>query len=81
MRKVIRACEKKIQVRISCLWLVSRPPKSGCFFGKFTVKQTLKSFPGRKKSLKCPVFGFSNSFLYGLEESRELRFLISWFLE
>ena len=42
------------------------------FFGKLTVEQVLKSFSGRNNSLKPPVFGFSNSFLYGLEESREL---------
>ena len=75
-----RACEKKIQVRISCLWLVSRPPKSGCFFGKLTVEQVLKSFSGRNNPLKPPVFGFCDSLPFGLEESRELKALIRWVL-
>ena len=49
----------------------SRTLKSGCFFGKFTVEQDLKLFSGRNNSLKPPVFGFSDSFPFGLEESRE----------
>ena len=56
------------------------PPKSGCFFGKFVVEQVSKSFSGRNNSLKAPVFRFSNSLLYGLEELRKLRALISWVL-
>ena len=43
---------------ISCLWLVSRPPKCKCFLGKFTVDEVLKLFSGRNNSLKLPVFGF-----------------------
>ena len=62
---------KKSQVKIFCLWLVSKSPKSGCFLGKFTVEQVLKSFSGRNYSLKPPVFGFCDSLLFGLEESRE----------
>ena len=46
-----------MQVKISCPWLVSRPPKFGCFFlGKFTAEQVLKSYSDRKNSLKPPVF-------------------------
>ena len=58
-------------VRVSCLWLVYRLPKSGYFFGKFTAELILKSLLGRNKSLEAPVFGFSNSHPYDLEESRE----------
>ena len=32
--------------------------KTGCFFGKFTAEQVLKSFSGRNNSLKPPFFGF-----------------------
>ena len=35
-----------------------RPPKSECFFGKFTAEQVFKSFSGRNNSLQPPVFGF-----------------------
>ena len=63
-----------------CLWLVSSPPKSGCFFEKFTVEQVLKSFSCRISSQKPPVFGFYDSFPYDLEESIELEALISWVL-
>ena len=73
-----RACEKKLKSKFSCLWLVSRPPKSGCFFGNFTEEHVLESFSGRNNSLEQPVFRFSNSLPYGLEESRgQLRALIS----
>ena len=41
------------------------------FFGKFTAEQVLKSFSGRNSSQELPVFGFSNSLSYGLQESRE----------
>ena len=68
---------KKITVQISCLLLLYRPPKSGCFFGKFTAEQVLKSFSGRNNSLK-PVFGFCDNLPFGLEESRELRPSIRW---
>ena len=44
-------CAKKIQVWMSCLQLVSRPPKSGCFFGNFTAELVLKSFSGGYNSL------------------------------
>ena len=71
------ACEE-IQVWISCLWLVFRPLKSGCFFGNIFVELVLKSFSGRNYYLEPPVFWFSNSFLYGLEESRQLWILIRW---
>ena len=53
-----------------------RPPKSTCFFKKFMAEQVLKSFLGRKNSLKSPVFEFSNSLPFVHEESRELRALI-----
>ena len=49
-------------------------------FGKFTVKQVLKSFSGRNNSQGPFVFGFCNSLSYGLEKSRELRILINWVL-
>ena len=62
---------KKILVRVSCLCLVYRLPKSGYFFGKLTVELILNSLSGRNKSLEAPVFGFSNSDPYDLEESRE----------
>ena len=75
-----RACDEKIQVLTLCLWLVSRPLKSGCFFGKFTVEQVLKSFSGRNSFLKSSVFGFYNTLSYDLEKSKELRALISWVL-
>ena len=59
--------------------MVSRPPKSECFDGKFTEEQVLKSFSGRNNSLKPLVFGFCDSLPFDLEESRELRVLIRWF--
>ena len=40
-----------------------------------------KSFSGRNNSLEPYVFGFSNSLSYGVEESIELRALISWALD
>ena len=46
------------------------------FFGKFTTEKVLKSFLGRNNSLKPPLFGFCDSLLFSLEESRELRALI-----
>ena len=70
---------EKFQVWISCLWLVSRPPKSGCFLRNFTAEKVLKSFSGRNNALEPPVFGFANRLPYGLEEPRELRiFLSTW---
>ena len=68
------------EVRISCLWLVSRCPKPGSFFVKFTVQQVLKSFASRNDSLEPLAVGFSNSDPYVTSESRGLRALISWFL-
>ena len=62
---------EKILVWVSCLWFVSRPPSSEGIFEKFTVELVLKSLSGRNKSLEAPVFGFSNSLPYDLEESRE----------
>ena len=73
-----KAYEKNILARVSCLWFISRPPKSGCFFGKFTAELVLKSFSGRNNSLMSPVFGFRDSLPFGLEESREVRALIRW---
>ena len=55
---------KKIQVWISCLRLVSRPPKPGCFFEKFTAEKVFKSFSGRNNSWEPPGFGCSNSFSF-----------------
>ena len=51
--------------------MASKPPKSGCFFGKFTAEQVLKSLSGRNNSLKPPVLGFCDSLAIGLEDSRE----------
>ena len=56
--------------------MVYRPPKFAWFFGKFTVEQDLKSFLGRKDSLKPPFFGFYDSLPFGLQ--RELGALIRW---
>ena len=50
-------CEKKVQDWIPYLWLISRPPKCGCSFGKFTLEQVLKSLSVKNNSLKPPVFG------------------------
>ena len=50
------------------------------FFGKLTVEQVLNFFPGRKNSLELPVLGFCDSLPYDLEETIELRALISWVL-
>ena len=52
---------KNNEVWISCLWLVSRCPKPGSFFGKFTVSQVLKSFSSRNNSPEPLAVGFSNS--------------------
>ena len=68
---------KNIQVWISCLPLISMPPKSGWVFGKLALEQVSKSFPGRNNSLEPSVFRLSNSLPYGVDESRELRALIS----
>ena len=38
----------------------------------------MKPFSGRNNSLELPGFALSNSLLYVLEESRELRALVSW---
>ena len=58
--------------------MVSRPPKFVWLFGKFTAEQDLKSFLGRKDSIKPPFFVFYDSLPFGLQESRELRALIRW---
>ena len=71
---------KKFKSELHVFWLISRPPKPGCFFIKFTVEKVLKSFSGRNNSLEPPVFGFCDCLLYDLEESIELRALISWVL-
>ena len=46
------------------------------FCRKFTAEQVLKS-SGRNNAIESLAFGFSNSLPYGLEESKELRTLIS----
>ena len=38
----------------------------------------MKPFSGRNNSLELPGFALSNSLLYVLKESRELRALVSW---
>ena len=52
--------------------------KISIFLGSNTVKQVLKPFSDRYNSLELPGFRLYNSLLYVLEESRELRALISW---
>ena len=49
-------------------------------FWEIFVELVWKLFSGRNNSLKAPVFLFSNSLPYDLEEFRELRALISWVL-
>ena len=53
---------KKNRVWISCLQLVSKPPKSGCFFGKNFVELVQQSFSSRNNSQKPPVFDFLTAF-------------------
>ena len=72
---------KENQLWISCLWLVSSSPKSRWFFREFFVDLVRKSFSGRNNSREPPVFWFSDSLPYVLEESRELRALSRWVLE
>ena len=70
-------CPKQfLHIEFICRGACKRPPKSGYFGGKFIAEQVLKSFSGRNDSLQSPIFRISNSLLYGLEESRELRILI-----
>ena len=73
-----RACDKKNQVWNLCLWLVSKPQKSGCFF--FFGGGEIYCGASFEIILKSPVFGFCDSLPYGLEKSKELRPLISWLL-
>ena len=72
---------KENQLWVSCLWLVSSSPKSRWFFREFFVELVRKSFSGRNNSREPPVFRFSDSLPYVLEESRELRALSRWVLE
>ena len=65
---------------LSFMCLVRFQAYKMCFFGKFTAGLVLKSLSGRNKSLEAHVFGFSDSLPYDLEESRDLRALISWVL-
>ena len=53
---------KKIQVLISCLWLVSGPPKSGHFFERFTMDLVWESFSSRNYSIEPHVFYFLTVF-------------------
>ena len=46
-------------------------------FWKIGFEQVSKSFSGRNNSLEPSVFRLSNSLPYGVDESRELRALIS----
>ena len=48
------------------------------FFGKFTAELVLKSASGQNNFLEAPVFEFSNSLPYDLEESRVQRAFIGW---
>ena len=66
---------KKIQVWISCLWLVSRPAKFGCFFWKNFVDLFWKSFWGRNNSLDPPFLTIFNM-VWKNQESCE-----SWLVE
>ena len=78
MSSYVEGHVKKIQVKNSCLSLVSCPPTY--LFRKFTAEQVLELFLGRNNFLKPLVFGFCDSPPFGLEESRELRALIRWIL-
>ena len=76
---ICRPCEKNssmnfmssVGFQTSKIWML---------FWKIYWEQNLKSFSGRNNSLKSSVLRFSNSLPLGLEESRELRALISWVL-
>ena len=69
---LISYVEEYVKGNEVCLWLVSRPPNSGSFFGKFTLELVWKSFSGKSSSLEPPVFFLIfDSLSYGLEESRE----------
>ena len=52
---ICRRANKKNLVWVSCNWLVSRSPKSGCFFGKLKVELVLKTFSGKGNS-QTPCF-------------------------
>ena len=54
--------------------------KTWMFFGTYSMELFWKSPSGRNSSWEPPVFWFSNSLPYDLEESRELRDLIRWVL-
>ena len=73
-----RSCEKKFKPEFHFFSSFSGF-QNPCFFRKFTAEQIVKSFSGKNNSLKLPVFRFSNSLLYGLEESKEWASL-SWIL-
>ena len=75
-----RACDKKIQTWTFKTLYGFQPSKIWMFFWKSTVEQVSKSFSGRNNSLKPPVFEFCDNLPYDLEESIELRTLISWVL-
>ena len=56
--------------QVSKIWTFS--------FKNSTAELALKSFSGGMNSAEAPGFGFSNSFLYDLKESRKFTALISW---
>ena len=72
--------KKKSSLDFMTLVVMSRCPKSGDFLENLQVLQVLKSFASRNNSLEPLAVGFSNSHPYVMEESRELRALISWVL-
>ena len=73
-----RASEKKFKSEFHVFgWFPGLQNLAG-FFGKFFVELVWNTFSGGNNSRETPVFGFSNSLPYGLEESRELWILISW---
>ena len=61
---------------LSFIKFVCRREHENMFLGKHTARQVLKPFSDRKKSLKPPIFGFSNNFPFSLEEWQGL--IMSW---
>ena len=74
-----RPCEKNSSMNFMST-VGFQTSKIWMLFWKIYWEQNLKSFSGRNNSLKSSVLRFSNSLPLGLEESRELRALISWVL-
>ena len=75
-----RACKKKIKSEFHVFSWFPGVQNLDAFLGKFTVEQVYKLFASRNNSLEPLAVGLSNSHPYVMEESRELRALISWVL-